>query len=65
MPQPMKRKPKIVFYIYLETYNFDHGIQKTSMTLLAFIGRSDMEVFLVIVLGGLGILMIMQLMGDT
>ena len=61
----MKRKPKM--YVYLETYNFDHRIPKTSKTLLAFIGRSDMKVFLVIVFGGLGILMIMQLhvVGDT
>jgi hypothetical protein len=35
----------------------------TSRTLLVFIGRSDMDVFLVIVLGGLGIFMIMQLVG--
>ncbi len=60
--QPMKRKPNMLVYIYLGTYNLDHRIQKTSSTLLAF---TDMDVFLMIVLGGLGILMIMQLVGDT
>jgi hypothetical protein len=65
MPQPMTRKPKMYVNIYVQTYNFGYRIQKISRTLLAFIGGSVIEVFLVKVLGGLCILMIMQLMGDT